>query len=149
MARVPSTVDDIMASRTRRGLPTPVDYGNATTSEYVQAVDNFHKVFGIRPGDRVLMLTDPLLDVRVTQAVEGLAKARGATFTSYMGESTRYVAVPENVMTRPATPVMVPTSASVTVADTAKAERMAAASRSSYAPRISSLSNDSGTEPWP
>ncbi len=97
MARVPSTVDDIMASRTRRGLPAPVDYGNASTSEYVQAVDNFHKVFGIRPGDRVLMLTDPLLDVRVTQAVEGLAKARGATFTSYMGESTRYVAVPEIV----------------------------------------------------
>ena len=41
------------------------------------------------------MLTDPLLDPRVVQAVQGLAKARGATFASYMGESTRYVAVPD------------------------------------------------------
>lgn len=97
MNRVPSSVDEIMRSKTRRGLPHAVDYGKATTPEYVQAVDNFHQVFGIRPGDKVLMLTDPLLDPRVTQAVQGLAKARGATFTSYMGESTRYVAVPENV----------------------------------------------------
>src|SRR5262245_39277684 len=97
MPRVPSTVDEIMRSKTRRGLPEPVDYGKATTADYVQAVDNFHQVFGIRPGDKVLMLTDPLLDPRVTQAVQGLARARGATFTSYMGESTRYVAVPEDV----------------------------------------------------
>jgi hypothetical protein len=97
MPRVPSSVEDIMASNTRRGLPAQVDYGTATTAEYVQAVDNFHQVFGIRSGDRVLMLTDPLLDPRVTEAVAGLAKARGATFTSYMGESTRYVAVPDNV----------------------------------------------------
>ena len=65
------------------------------TTEYIQALDNFHRVFGIRTGDHVVMLTDPLLDPRVVQAVQGLAKARGATFASYMGESTRYVAVPD------------------------------------------------------
>ena len=50
MPRVPSSVQDIMASKTRRGLPAPVDYGTASTAEYVQAVDNFHQVFGIRAG---------------------------------------------------------------------------------------------------
>lgn len=97
MKNIPKTVEDIMRSPTRRGVPAPVDYGKATLAEYVQAVDNFHKVFGIRQGDRVLMLTDPLLDPRVIEVVQGLCKARGASFTSYMGVSTRYVAVPENV----------------------------------------------------
>mgnify|MGYP003348264834 CR=1 FL=1 len=41
------------------------------------------------------MCSSDLLDPRVTQAVQGLAKARGATFISYMGDSTRYVEVPE------------------------------------------------------
>lgn len=97
MSRVPNTVEDILRAPTRRGLPRPVDYATASTTEYVQALDNFHRVFGIRAGDKVLMLTDPLLDHRVVQAVQGLCKARGATFTSYMGESTRYVAVPDDV----------------------------------------------------
>jgi len=49
----------------------------------------------LKPGDHVVMLTDPLLDPRVLQAVYGVAKARGATFTSYMGASTRLMEVPE------------------------------------------------------
>lgn len=95
MPRIPNTVEDILKSPTARALPREVDYGKASVTEYVQAVDNFHHVFGIQPGDHVVMLTDPLLDPRVVNAVQGLAKARGATFISYMGESTRYVAVPE------------------------------------------------------
>ena len=94
MSHIPSENADILNSKTRRGLPAPVDY-HASTTEYIQALDNFHRVFGIRAGDHVVMLTDPLLDPRVVQAVQGLAKARGATFASYMGESTRYVAVPD------------------------------------------------------
>ena len=95
MPNIPNTNADILKSPTMRGLPRPVDYGKATTSEYIQAMDNFHRVFGIRQGDHVVMLTDPLLDPRVTQAVEGLAKARGATFISYMGHSPRYIEVPD------------------------------------------------------
>ena len=94
VSHIPSENADILNSKTRRGLPAPVDY-HASTTEYIQALDNFHRVFGIRAGDHVVMLTDPLLDPRVVQAVQGLAKARGATFASYMGESTRYVAVPD------------------------------------------------------
>ncbi len=82
MPAVSSSVADIMKSSTRRGLPHPVDYGKASTCDYIQALDNFHRVFGIRPGDKVLMLTDPLLDPRVIEAVRGIAKSRGATFTS-------------------------------------------------------------------
>lgn len=94
MPRIPNTNADILNSPTRRGLPRAVDYGQASIADYVQAVDNFHKVFGIRQGDHVVMLTDPLLDPRILQAVQGLCKARGATFISYMGDSTRYTAVP-------------------------------------------------------
>lgn len=95
MAKVPNSNEDILRSATMRGLPRAVDYGKASVAEYVQAVDNFHRIFAIRPGEHVVMLTDPLLDPRVIQVVQGLCKARGATFISYMGESTRYVAVPD------------------------------------------------------
>ena len=89
MARIANSVADIQKSKTTRGLPRPVDYGTADVASHTQGNDNFHRVFAIRPGEHVVMLTDPLLDPRVVQAVYGLARARGATFTSYMGPSTR------------------------------------------------------------
>jgi hypothetical protein len=95
MKSIPISNEAILRSKTRRGTPAAIDFPKATTTEYIQALDNFHRVFGIRTGDHVVMLTDPLLDPRVVQAVQGLAKARGATFISYMGESTRYVTVPD------------------------------------------------------
>ena len=95
MRTIPSTTAEIMGSATRRGLPRPVEHGQASTGDYMQGVDNFCRVFAIRPNDHVVMLTDPLLDPRVVQAVQGLARGRGATFTSYMGDSTRYVVVPD------------------------------------------------------
>ena len=97
MVKVPNTTAEILASPSTRGLPAPVQYGTASVTEYVQALDNFHRVFGIRAGDHVVMLTDPLLDPRVVQAIQGLAKARGATFAMFMGTSTRYTEVPEEV----------------------------------------------------
>jgi hypothetical protein len=95
MALIPNSVADILKSKTMRGLPRPVEYPTADVAHYVEGVDNFHKVFAIRPGDHVVMLTDPLLDPRVIQAVYGLARVRGATFASYMGPSTQLMAVPE------------------------------------------------------
>src|SRR5690606_14119641 len=41
------------------------------------------------------MLTDPVLDPRVVQAIYGLARARGATFAQYMGPSTQLMEVPD------------------------------------------------------
>lgn len=57
----------------------------------MKGADNFCRVVATRPGDHVAMLTDPLLDPRMAQAAQGLARGRGATFISYMGDSTRYV----------------------------------------------------------
>jgi hypothetical protein len=95
MPLIPNSVADILKSKTRRGLPHAVDYPKADVTSYTQGADNFHKVMAIRPGDHVVMLTDPLIDPRVLQAVYGVAKVRGATFASYMGPSTRLMEVPE------------------------------------------------------
>jgi hypothetical protein len=95
MAQIPNKISDILKSRTARALPTPIEYPKADIASAVMANDNFHRVFGIRSGDHVVMLTDPLLDPRVTQAIQGLARARGASFVSFMGKSTQYTEVPD------------------------------------------------------
>jgi hypothetical protein len=95
MASFPNQVADILKSKTTRALPRPVDYGQADPIAYVQALDNFHRVFGIEAGDHVVMLTDPLLDPRVVQTIYGLSRARGASFASYMAASTRLTEVPD------------------------------------------------------
>ena len=76
------------------GLPPEPKF---TDREWFQALEQFCRVFAIRPGERVVMLTDPLLDRRVVDAVSGLAKARGATLVQYMAESTSLPAVPDEV----------------------------------------------------
>ena len=48
------------------GLPPKPKFGD---TEWFQALEQFTRVFAIRPGERVLMLTDPLLDRRVVDAV--------------------------------------------------------------------------------
>ena len=79
------------------GLPPALKPSLTDTKHYFQALDNFFKVFAIRPGERVLMLTDPLLDPRVVDAVSGLARARGATLSQYMAPTTTLPGVPEEV----------------------------------------------------
>lgn len=79
------------------GLPPKLAPAITDTKHYFQALDNFCRVFAIRPGDRVLMLTDPLLDPRVVDAVSGLAKARGATVSAYMAPSTTLPSVPPEI----------------------------------------------------
>lgn len=79
------------------GLPVAEDERIVGVRDRFQAMDNFTRVFAIRPGDRVLMLADPLLDPRVMQAVAGLARARGASMRVYMEPSTRVTEVPSNI----------------------------------------------------
>src|SRR5688572_32085654 len=76
------------------GLPPKPKFGEA---EWFQALDQFTRVFAIRPGERVLMLTDPLLDRRVVDAVSGIARARGASLTQYMAPNTSLPGVPDEV----------------------------------------------------
>lgn len=79
------------------GLPPTLKSSITDTKHYFQALDNFFKVFAIRPGERVLMLTDPLLDPRVVDAISGVARARGATLSQYMAPTTTLPCVPEEV----------------------------------------------------
>ncbi len=79
------------------GLPPPPKASLTETRHYFQALDNFFRVFAIRPGDRVMMLTDPLLDPRVVDAVSGLAKARGATVNVFMAPTTTLPRIPEEL----------------------------------------------------
>ena len=80
-----------------KGLPPAEDVAIVGIRDQFQALDNFARVFAIRPGDRVLFLADPLLDPRVIQAVSGVARARGATVRIYMEPSTRVTAIPESI----------------------------------------------------
>src|SRR5258708_20155516 len=76
------------------GLPPKAKF---TDRGWLQAVDQVARVVAIGAGERVLMLTDPLLDVRVVEAVSGLARARGATLTQYMAPHTSLPSVPDAV----------------------------------------------------
>ena len=77
------------------GLPPALASHITETREFFQALDNFTRTFAFRPGDRVLFLTDPLLDPRVVDAISGHAKARGATVRQFMEASSRVEQIPE------------------------------------------------------
>ncbi|MBL8309011.1 MAG: hypothetical protein JNL19_01175 [Burkholderiales bacterium] len=79
------------------GTPPPLNPAITATKHYFQALDNFTRTFAFRAGDRVLMLTDPLLDPRVVDAISGHAKARGATLSAFMAPSTTLPGVPDEV----------------------------------------------------
>lgn len=80
-----------------QAMPLPVAAEITQTKHFFQALDNFQRVFAIRPGEQVLILSDPLLDPRVIDAIIGLANARGATVRIYTEPSSRVTAVPEHI----------------------------------------------------
>ncbi len=79
------------------GLPPAPRAALTETRHWFQALENFCRVFAIRRGERVLMLTDPLLDPRVVDAISGLAQARGATVNVFMAHTTTLSAIPEEI----------------------------------------------------
>ncbi len=82
------------------GLPPGLNSGQTPTvtqtKNYFAALENFQRTFAFKQGDNVLLLTDPLLDVRVADAVMGLAKARGASVRQFMEGTSQMTAVPES-----------------------------------------------------
>ena len=86
-----------MTSPTYQGLPLPLAPHITETREFFQALDNFTRTFAFRAGDRVLLLTDPLLDPRVVDAVSGHARARGAVVRQFMEPSSRVERIPDSV----------------------------------------------------
>lgn len=97
MMRGQYTNEVIEHSSSMRGLPSEVSISPAATADYFKAVDNFCRVFAIKPGEKVFMLYDPLIDMRVVQAIRGLALARGATFSGFMAPTMTLPVVPEEV----------------------------------------------------
>ena len=77
------------------GLPPGLNPPITQTKNYFAALENFQRTFAFKQGDTVLLLTDPLLDVRVVDAIMGLAKARGATIRQFMETTSQITAVPE------------------------------------------------------
>jgi hypothetical protein len=49
MALIPNSVSDILKSKTRRGLPHPVEYPKAETSSYVQGATTFTRSWRSSP----------------------------------------------------------------------------------------------------
>jgi hypothetical protein len=86
-----------MTSPTYQGLPLPLAPHITETREFFQALDNFTRTFAFRAGDRVLLLTDPLLDPRVVDAVSGHTRARGAVVRQFMEPSSRVERIPDSV----------------------------------------------------
>lgn len=77
------------------GLPPGLNLAVTQTKNYFAALENFQRTFAFKQGDKVLLLTDPLLDVRVLDAIMGLAKARGATVRQFMETTSQITGVPE------------------------------------------------------
>ena len=80
-----------------RALPGTKPPPHADLHDYHHALNNFARMFDVRDGDRLVMLTDRLLDPRVVQAVSGHAAARGVTTQVVQMPTTQILAVPEAV----------------------------------------------------
>lgn len=91
----PATPARVETTDAHIGLPQALNPAVTQTKNYFAALENFQRTFAFRQGDKVLMLTDPLLDQRVVDAVMGLARARGATVRQYMETTSQVTEVPE------------------------------------------------------
>ncbi|MQA66225.1 MAG: hypothetical protein GEU76_10050 [Alphaproteobacteria bacterium] len=94
MSHVPPTRDDILASATASALPPDNDTADTRLRHHFQAMAHMNRVFAIRGGEKVVLLTDPLLDRRVVDAVSGIAAARGATVREFMAPTTQLTDYP-------------------------------------------------------
>ena len=93
-------MDDIFAGIPEAawvGLPGPDTLPTVATARRFQALENFFRVFAIRPDDRVVFLADQKLDPRVIHAVCGLARSRGVEARVYMSHTTQHTEIPDAV----------------------------------------------------
>ena len=89
MAFRPPSYDDIVNSKYAAAMPATTVLPQTETRNYFQAIDNLIKVYAIRPGDKMLFLTDPLLDRRVVDALSGIANSRGVFPREFMAPTTQ------------------------------------------------------------
>ncbi|MCX7374749.1 MAG: hypothetical protein NTW56_20330 [Alphaproteobacteria bacterium] len=80
-----------------QGLPQPNTLPHVLTGQYFEALENFNRVFALRPDDRLVILADRLIDPRVISAIQGVARARGVKSWVVQAESTQQLEVPQMV----------------------------------------------------
>jgi hypothetical protein len=79
------------------GLPKDSSLPTILTGQYFEALDNFARVFAVRPDDRMVFLADRKLDPLVIHAICGLARARGVRPWVVTSDTTQLKALPEEV----------------------------------------------------
>lgn len=79
------------------GRQTPNRLPTVLTGQYFEALENFTRVFAVRPDDSMVILADPRIDPDVIAAISGLARARGVKPMVVMGDSTQYTEIPDHV----------------------------------------------------
>lgn len=80
-----------------KGMPWQNTLPTTETEKFYQALSNFARTFAFKPDDRVVFLTDKLLDPRVVAAISGLALAQGIRPVVYQSHTTNMLEIPEEV----------------------------------------------------
>jgi len=80
-----------------KALPRENRTPTSETEHFYQAVANFNRTFDFRPDDRVVFLTDRLLDPRVVAAISGLAFAQGVKPVTVQMHTTNMMEIPDEV----------------------------------------------------
>lgn len=88
---------DVLASTLAAAMPAEVTLPQAGTRHYFQVIDSMMNVFAIKPDDKVLFLTDPLLDLRIVDCITGVANSRGVFPLEFMAPSTQRPDCPDEV----------------------------------------------------
>lgn len=78
-------------------LPRESDLPTVRTAERFRALENFFRVFAVRPDDTFVFLADDRLDPRVIHAICGLARARGVKPEVVLSHTTQHTEIPDHV----------------------------------------------------
>jgi len=80
-----------------KALPWHNALPTTDTELYFQALANFTRTFDFKPDDRLVFLTDKLLDPRVVSAISGLALAQGINPMIVTTHTTNMLEIPAEV----------------------------------------------------
>ena len=80
-----------------KAMPRDNALPTTETETYFHAVSNFVRTFDFRADDRLVFLTDKLLDPRVVSAISGLALAQGIRPMQVMSHTTNMMEIPDDV----------------------------------------------------
>ena len=80
-----------------KAMPWENRLATTDTEKFYHALSNFARTFAFKPDDRLVFLTDKLLDPRVVSAISGLALAQGIRPVVVQVPSTNMLEIPDEV----------------------------------------------------